>query len=60
MQVTKCDICKKTMDMKKESIWLAVRRSGHDSFEICYECGKPIMKILKSKKLIGEKNGKKK
>ena len=52
MMVTKCDLCKK--EIKGESI-----KAGFnfwvDYVELCKECGAPIAKFLKEKKLIKEK-----
>jgi len=62
MRITKCDICKKTIASGSESFHLT--RTGnimtYGSFEICFSCSKPIVKMLKDKKLIkidNKKNG---
>jgi hypothetical protein len=65
MRITKCDICKKTIVSKvEESLHLGYNDiKTFASFDICFACGKPIIKILKNKKLIkgeNKKNGGKK
>jgi len=65
MRITKCDICKKTINQDSKSLQLM---GGSDdvayiSFELCSACSKPIIKMLKDKKLIkieNKKNGGKK
>ncbi len=50
MNVTKCDICKKTL--KSNPV-----RAGIGFFpknEFCLDCGKPILDFLKKHKLIKE------
>lgn len=61
MRIVKCDICKKTLTSGSEKLQLAY--AGNDimpfaSFEFCETCSKPIMKILKAKKLIKIRNKK--
>jgi hypothetical protein len=61
MLLSKCDICKKQIDLKHT---MSIRASLFESFDLCYNCGKPIMKFLTSKKLVknvkaDKKNGKK-
>jgi hypothetical protein len=60
MRITKCDICKKTITRGSESLQLM--GSGGDisymSLELCSACSKPIVKILKNKKLIKSENKK--
>lgn len=64
MRITKCDICKKTIASDTESLQLGY--SGikiFASFELCSVCSKPIIKMLKDKKLIkggNKKDGRKK
>ena len=59
MRIIKCDICKKTIASDAESLLLAYKNiETFDSFELCSACSKPIVKILKEKKLI--QNDKKK
>jgi len=59
MQITKCDICKKRIKEYTEKIHVNIGFfSG--SFEICKSCGKPILKLLKSKKLLKEDKSNKK
>ena len=54
MLVTKCDICNKKIDYGEI---IRVQGAGSfKSFELCKNCGKPIMKILADKKLIDNKN----
>jgi len=53
MRITKCDICKKTIAPHSEILQLAYNSTGSfDSFELCANCSKPLIKILKDKKLI--------
>lgn len=53
MRIIKCDICKKTIVRGLESLQLAYKDiETFDSFELCSICSKPIIKILKNKKLI--------
>jgi len=62
MRITKCDICEKTINPKTGSIYLSCDNI-FAGFEICSNCGKPITKYLKSKKLVkpeNKKNGRKK
>ena len=60
MRIIKCDICKKTIASGSESFHLT--RSGgimtYASFEFCFACSKPIMKMLKDKKLLKGENKK--
>lgn len=55
MRIIKCDICKKRIKSDAEIIRLEIRNPDYDRFEICFKCGKPIMKMLESKKLIKRK-----
>ncbi len=55
MRIIKCDICKKRIKPDAEIIRLEIVNPGFNHFEICSDCGKPIMKILNSKKLIRHK-----
>jgi hypothetical protein len=53
MHITKCDICKKTI--KRGDRTVRVMTEGlYCSFEFCHNCAKPVVKFLKSKKLIKE------
>ena len=57
MRITKCDVCKKIISSGAESYDLA--RNGKlkfASFEICFDCGGPLLKFLEDKKLIKDKN----
>jgi hypothetical protein len=60
MNITECDICKKTIARGSDSFRLT--RSGnimtYASFEFCSSCSKPILKILKDNKLIKDDNKK--
>jgi hypothetical protein len=65
MNITKCDICKKTIASGSESFHLT--RTGDimtfTSLEFCFVCSKPIIKMLKDKKLMkgeNKKDGRKK
>ncbi len=55
MRIIKCDICKKRINSGTEIIKVEIKNPGYDHFEICSDCGKPITKMLKSKKLIRDK-----
>jgi len=51
MLVTKCDICKKQIKEREPSFYL--RKTGlFESFEFCINCGRPLEKFLKNRKLI--------
>lgn len=55
MKITQCDICKK--EIEKDAEKLQIAREGRllfKHFEICADCGKPVLKFLKNKKLIKE------
>lgn len=53
MKITKCDICKKTIKDDSMNVHIAVSKSMFfNSVEICSDCGKPVLKLLKDKKLI--------
>jgi len=59
MRIVKCDICKKTIASDAENIQMGYRGAEtYASFEFCAECIKPILKILKNKKLIKDNNKK--
>ncbi|MFA5871123.1 MAG: hypothetical protein WC858_00200 [Parcubacteria group bacterium] len=65
MTITKCDICKKTIASSSERFHLT--RNGNimtfASYEICFACSKPLIKMLKDNKLIKvetKKDGRKK
>ncbi len=56
MHITKCDICNKTIKDNSNNIHVAIGASmlfNHN--EICASCGKPVLKFLKSKKLVEDK-----
>jgi hypothetical protein len=58
MKITKCDICKKTITSGPKSEILQLSYAGCDSynsFELCANCAKPIIKILRDKKLLAVK-----
>ena len=55
MNITKCDICEKTIDSRKKSARVSFGDSLFKFFEFCPDCGKPVVEFLKSKKLIEEK-----
>lgn len=57
MQITKCDICHKKMELK-DIMRVQERSDTFNSFEFCINCAKPIIKFLVSKKLIDKKNEK--
>lgn len=60
MHITKCDICKKTIDRgKMEKIRVERDYWGdrfiYNRFEFCTNCAKPVLKFLKDKKLLKER-----
>lgn len=59
MRIIKCDICKKTIASDAENIQMGYRGAKtYASFELCAECIKPVVKMLKDKKLIKSENKK--
>lgn len=59
MRITKCDICKQTIEQDSKRIHLGLGQfmfSNH--IEICLDCGKPILKLLMDKKVITAENKK--
>lgn len=59
MRITKCDICKKQIKRGDAQVDVVVQENRYHSFELCLECGKSIIKILKDKKLLeNKKDGK--
>ncbi|MFH0852753.1 MAG: hypothetical protein V1845_04110 [bacterium] len=58
MRIKKCDICKK--QVKGEELSLSFIGEKFQSFEFCLKCSQPIMKFLKSKKLIKSADEKRK
>jgi len=64
MQITKCDICKKTINREKSAkiriVYEGANLSVFNCYEICENCSKPIVKFLKDKKLIKDDNKKEK
>ena len=58
MNITKCDLCKRTI--KKGGAYFRLF-DAFVSFELCSNCSEPIVELLKSKGLIKDKKeGKKK
>jgi len=55
MNITKCDICKKTIKKDSKSLYIGLGSIFSNHIEICENCGKPVMKLLKDKKLIESK-----
>ncbi len=55
MQITKCDICHKTIKNKEGSMHLRLEGDFFKFFEICQKCSQPIINFLKSKKLLKKK-----
>ncbi len=53
MRITKCDICKKTLVRNGDETIVSVG-VFFKSFDICRDCAEPVLKFLKSKKLIEE------
>ena len=58
MRITKCDICKKTLIRNEDEVNVSVGMF-FASFDICSNCAEPVLKFLKSKKLIKEKENEK-
>lgn len=58
MRIIKCDICKKIIKKSSESIHIGLGGVFIDSLEICLNCGKPILKLLKDKKIFRGENKK--
>jgi len=54
MQITKCDICKKRIGSNSNSIHVGIGSIFSNHFELCSSCGKPVIKLLKTKKLLKE------
>ena len=52
MKIIKCDMCKKRISSGMDAIRIGISKPDFYSFEICFNCGKPIIKMLKDKKLI--------
>jgi rRNA maturation endonuclease Nob1 len=51
MFIKQCDLCKKTIKEKEESIRVSICYPFSE-FMFCAKCGEPIKKILKNKKMI--------
>ena len=49
MLVTKCDLCKSEIKDKKEMVTAGV---GWDFYSLCARCGKPIVALLRKRKLL--------
>ena len=52
MRIIKCDICKKRINPDTEIIRLEINKPNYNRFEICYNCGKSVIEMLKKKRLI--------
>lgn len=53
MNITKCDICKKTIKKGADSVHIGIGSSMlSNHIEICSDCGKPVLKLLRDKRLI--------
>jgi len=62
MQITKCDICKKMLEKDSKSVHIGVGNVFSNHAEICANCGKSVLKLLKDKKVLkieDKKDGKK-
>lgn len=59
MRITKCDICKGTIDKTEGEINISVGGIFSGYFDICESCAKPITEFLKSKGLIEKMKSKK-
>ena len=53
MRIIKCDICKKTIKDNQEIVHVGV---GYVNFEICFDCGKSTIKLMKDSGIIDENN----
>jgi len=49
MLITKCDLCKREIKDKKEMVTAGV---GWDLYSLCPRCGKPIVALLRKRKLL--------
>ena len=58
MNITKCDICKKTIKKGSESVHISVGNVFSNHTEICSDCGEPVLKLLRDKKLITDEDKK--
>jgi len=58
MNVKKCDICHKIIKDDK-GLNISLIETFFKKFELCMNCAKPIMKFLKTKKLIKKEKSKK-
>lgn len=57
MQITKCDICRKTIKKNPGSVHIGLGGTCFfNHVEICPECGKSVLKLLKDNDLIKDKN----
>jgi len=59
MKITTCDICKKKIKEDAKSVHVGIGSSMFSNhLEICLDCGAPILKLLKAKKMINNENKK--
>lgn len=58
MKITQCDICKKTIEKDSTSICIGLGSIFSNHVEICTNCGKPVLKLMKDKKLLKGENKK--
>jgi len=49
MLVTKCDLCKKVINDREDVVTAGL---GWDRYSLCARCGKPIVVLLKKRKLL--------
>lgn len=54
MKISKCDICESILDKQHMSLYLA--GGSFQQLDLCSKCAQPVMKFLKTKKLIKAKN----
>lgn len=52
MDIKKCDLCKKEIKERKNSVY--VRFASFESADLCEDCASPIYKFIKKNKLSGE------
>ncbi|MDO8240657.1 MAG: hypothetical protein Q7T51_01615 [Candidatus Moranbacteria bacterium] len=57
MQINKCDICRKTIKKNPGGVHIGLGSTCFfNHVEICPECGKLVLKLLRDNKLIKDEN----
>jgi len=51
MQVTKCDVCKKEIKDYKEEVKI-IAPNTFAMIALCLDCGKPVLRFLRSHSLV--------